>query len=400
MDGSQPVTRESIVAETPMSAAPPRAPAPAAPPPRRRRRLLVGVAAVAVLLGAGWYGKYWWTTGRFMESTDDAYTQADAVGIAPRISGYVSEVAVGDNERVHAGQLLARIDPRDYQAALDQARADVASAQADIRNADAQLSLQQATIAQAATDIAAAQAAVSFAEADYRRYTDLAHTGNGTVQRAEQADSDIRQKNAALAHARAAMNAAQQEVGVLNAQKARAEASLARAQAAAEQAQLNLSYTTITAPVDGAVGDRALRLGQYVSPGTRVMDVVPVGRDIYVVANFKETQLAEMWRGERVDISVDMLPGQVLHGRVDSLAPGSGAQFALLPPENATGNFTKVVQRVPVKILLDTQDARVLAKLRPGLSVIATVDVRTAPSGERHTLVAEGDSGPDVASVR
>jgi len=396
MDGSQAVSRESLVADVPVT--------PGDAPRRRRggRRhwLIVGVALIA-LAGAGSYGRYWWTTGRFLESTDDAYTQADAVAVAPRISGYVSDVAVTDNQRVAAGQVVARIDDRDYRAALDQARADVVSAAADIRSIDAQLAMQQTAITQAQADIVSAQAAVDFAQADYRRYTDLMRSGNGTVQRAEQADTDIRQRTAALAHARAAFQAAQDQVGVLQAQRSRAKAALARADAAAEQASLNLSYTNLVAPVDGAVGDRALRLGQFVSPGTRLMDIVPTGRDIYVVANFKETQLRDMWRGEAADVTIDMLPGVALHGRVDSLAPGSGAQFALLPPENATGNFIKIVQRVPVKIVLDNDDPLVLAKLRPGLSVTATVDTRTRPPGAPHTLVDENSGAPSaVASTR
>ena len=396
MDGSQAVTRESLVADMPpLSGADTKARRGG-----RRRWLLMGAVLIAVA-AAGAYGKYWWTTGRFLESTDDAYTQADAVAVAPRVSGYISEVDVTDNQRVSAGQVVARIDERDYRAAQDQARADVVSAAADIRNVDAQIALQQTVITQAQADIVSAQAALDFAQDEYRRYTDLARTGNGTVQRAQQADSDIKKATAGLAHARAALQAAQDQVGVLQAQRSRDVAALARADAAEEQASLNLSYTTLVAPVNGAVGDRAVRLGQFVSPGTRVLDVVPTGRDIYVVANFKETQLRDMWRGESADVAIDMLPGVTLHGHVDSLAPGSGAQFALLPPENATGNFTKIVQRVPVKIVLDTEGPMTLAKLRPGLSVTATVDTRTLPSGPLQTLVSEnGGVSPQVASAR
>jgi membrane fusion protein (multidrug efflux system) len=359
--------------------------------PRRRgvRRALLLVALLAVVAIVASYGYHWWTTGRFLEATDDAYTQADAVPIAPRVAGTVSQVLVTDNQRVRAGQVLARIDPRDFRAALDQARADADSAQAEIGSLDARIKLQGATIEQAQSDIASAQAALDFARSDYNRYTELMRSGNGTVQRAQQADTDIRSRTAALARSRAGYEAAGQQVQVLRAERTKAVAALARAQAAVEQATLNLSYTTITAPIDGAVGDRSLRLGHYLQPGTRIMDIVPIGRDIYVVANFKETQLARMWRGERVVIAIDMLPDISLSGHVDSLAPGSGAQFALLPPENATGNFTKIVQRVPVKILLDAADAATLAKLRPGLSVYATVDTRTRPEGPPHTLVDE-----------
>jgi membrane fusion protein (multidrug efflux system) len=383
MDGSQPAGLSTASAR-----------------PRRRgvRRVLLVVVLLVVVAVAAGYGYQWWTTGRFLQATDDAYTHADAASIAPRVAGTVSEVLVTDNQRVRAGQVLARIDPRDFRAALDQAKADAGSAQAEIGSLDAQITLQSATIEQAQADIVAAQAALDFARSDYTRYTDLMRSGNGTVQRAQQADTDIRSRTAALARSRAGYAAAEQQVQVLRAQRAKAVAALARARAAVEQATLNLSYTTITAPIDGAVGDRSLRLGQYVQPGTRVMDIVPTGRDIYVVANFKETQLARMWRGERVAIAVDMLPDVSLNGHVDSLAPGSGAQFALLPPENATGNFTKIVQRVPVKILLDAADAATLAKLRPGLSVYATVDTRTRPEGPPHTLVDEGS--PPVVSAK
>ena len=389
MDGSQPVLERPRL---PGAAPQDEAAVSVAAPARRPwgiRRLLLGVVLLLLVGAAAWYGVNWWTTGRFMEATDDAYTQADAVGIAPRVSGYVREVLVGDNQRVRAGQVLARIDDRDYRAALDQARADAASAQADIGNIDAQTVLQSTVIEQAQTDIASAQAALDFARADYTRYSDLMRSGNGTVQRAQQADSDIRSRTAALARSRAGFAAAQQQLQVLAAQRARAVAALARAGAATEQAELNLSYTSIVAPIDGAVGDRSLRLGELVQPGTRVMDIVPTGTDIYVVANFKETQLARMWRGERVEVAVDMLPDVALTGRIDSLAPGSGAQFALLPPENATGNFTKIVQRVPVRIVLDPADAATLAKLRPGLSVYASVDTRTRPAGTPQTLVDE-----------
>jgi membrane fusion protein (multidrug efflux system) len=374
MDGSLPVRREAEIL----------------PPPAvrngRKRRLLLGAAILAVLAGGTWYGQHWWFVGRFLESTDDAYTQADAVTVAPRVAGTISAVAVVDNQLVHAGDTLARIDTQDFAASLAQAKADIATAEADRATASSQLVLQQATIAQAEADLASARAGLEFSQADYRRYTDLARTGNGTVQRAQQADSDIKQKQAAVARGEASLALARLQIAVLNASVARADAALLKAKAAEDQAGYNLSYATITAPVDGAVGDRQVRLGQYVSPGTHLLDVVPVGRQIYVVANFKETQLAHMWRGERVTVVSDMLPGVTLHGVVDSLAPGSGAQFALLPPENATGNFTKIVQRVPVKIVLDDENAETLRQLRPGLSVTATVDTRTKPEGPGETL--------------
>ena len=356
----------------------------AMPRKRSRKRLLLAAAGLAMLAAAGFYGQEWWTVGRFLESTDDAYVQSDMVAVAPRIAGQVAEVLIADNQLVHRGDVLARLDDRDLKAALAQARADVAAAEADINALRAQLPMQASTIAAAEADIASADSAVTFARAEYARYTDLARTGYGSVQRAQQTESDIRAREAAAARARAAAEGARKQVAVLQAQLGRAQATLLRVQAVAQQAELNLSYATITAPTDGAVGDRTVRPGQYVQPGARLLSLVPMDASLYVIANFKETQLARMGRGEQVSLDVDMLGGKGLRGKLDSLAPGSGATFALLPPENATGNFTKIVQRVPVRIRL-LPDER-LSQLRPGLSVTAKVDTRTAPPGPLQTL--------------
>jgi membrane fusion protein (multidrug efflux system) len=355
---------------------------------RRRRRLLIAaVASVLLLVGALGLGWYWYTTWRWLESTDDAYTQADNTAIVPRVSGYISELLVTDNQRVKAGDVLVRIDPRDYQAAVDQAQADVAAAEANIRSLDAQISQQQAMIEQARADVAAAEADLAFAQQEYDRYSTLAKTGAGTVQRAQQAATDLRNKTAALAHNQAALAAAEKQIDVLRTQRSQAHATLLHDRAVLEQARLNLGYTVIKAPIDGAVGDRAARVGLYVQPGTQLMTIVPIGTRVYVVANFKETQITRMFRGEAADITVDAFPGTHLHGTLDSVAPGSGQVFALLPPENATGNFTKIVQRVPVKILLEPTTDPVLDRIRAGLSVEATVDTRTAPTQGGETLV-------------
>jgi membrane fusion protein (multidrug efflux system) len=324
---------------------------------RRRRRWLTILAAVVLTAGIG-FGGYWYLVGRFYETTNDAYLGADSVAIAPKVMGYVADVAVGDNQRVKAGDVLAHIDPRDYQTAFDSATADLANAQATAANIDAQLSEQQATIAQA-------QAAVTFSEQEAKRYNDLARTGVGSAQRQQQTESDLAQRRATLA-------AVQAHVDVLKTQRRQADAAIAAKTAALDQAKINLAYTTITAPIDGVVGDRTVRPGQMVQMGTRLMTVVPT-QSVYLIANFKETQTGHMVPGQPVSISVDSFPGQDIAGTVDSLAPGTGAQFALLPPENATGNFTKIVQRVPVKILLDPKNP-LTARLRPGLSVTATVD--------------------------
>jgi len=379
MDGSQPVTAERPqISPAPLTVA--------APPPARRgrKRILLAAVALAALLGGGIFADRWWTTGRFLEDTDDAYVQADMVAVSSRVAGQVAEVHVGDNQRVHKGDLLVQLDDRDLQAALAQARADVGAAAADIQSLQAQLRLQASTIAGADADVASADASAAYAKADFVRYSDLVRTGTGSLQRAQQAESDIKGRDAAAARARAVAEGARQQVTVLQSQLGRAQAAALRAKAVADQAELNLSYATVTASTDGAIGDRTVRAGQYVQPGTRLLNVVPMDTGLYVIANFKETQLARMGAGEAVRLDVDMLGGDPLHGTVDSLAPGSGATFALLPPENATGNFTKIVQRVPVRIRLD-DDPR-LAQLRPGLSVTASVDTRTAPPGPLRTL--------------
>jgi membrane fusion protein (multidrug efflux system) len=356
---------------------------------RRRRWIIAAVVGAVLLIGAIIFAWYWFSTLRWLESTDDAYTQADAVVIAPKVAGYVGDLLVTDNQRVTAGETLVRIDPRDYQAALEQANANVAAAEADIRNLDAQLTMQQSTINQARADISSAQAALTFSQQDYARYLDLAKTGAGTVQRAQQAQSDLRTKQATLSHNEAVLTAATQQVSVLRTQRQKAVATLAQTRGALEQAKLNLGYVNITSPVDGAVGDRSVQKGQYVQIGDRLMSIVPMGKSIYVIANFKETEIEQMFRGEAVDVTIDTFSGLHFKGTVDSLAPGSGAQFALLPPENATGNFTKIVQRVPVKIVLHGVPAERLEQLRPGLSVVATVDLRTEPpDGKRFTLAA------------
>jgi len=381
MDGSQPVTAERpLVSQAPL----PAADGPAPRPRRSRKRALLATAALALLAGAGYFGYGWWTTGRFLEETDDAYVQADMVAVSSRVAGQVAEVPAGDNQRVRKGDVLARLDDRDLQAAQAQARADVAAAEADIQSLQAQLHLQDSTVAAADADIASADASAAYAKFEFTRYTDLVRTGTGSLQRAQQADADIKGRDAAAARARAAAEGARQQVTVLHAQLSRAQAALLRARAVADQAALNLSYATVMAPTDGAVGDRTVRAGQYVQPATRLLNVVPMDAGLYVIANFKETQLARMGVGEAVRLQVDMLGGEPLLGTVDSLAPGSGSTFALLPPENATGNFTKIVQRVPVRVRL-APDAR-LAQLRPGLSVTASVDTRTAPPGPLRTL--------------
>jgi membrane fusion protein (multidrug efflux system) len=363
----------------------------AATPSRGRRvakRAALALALLASTAGSGWFGYDYWTYGRFLVSTDDAYVKADYTSVAPKVSGYIAEVLVGDNQPVKSGQVLARIDNRDFRTALDRARADVAAAQASVRNFDAQLNLQEAEIRQAAAAIVATQASLSFARDDAARYRDLARTGSGTVQRAQQTEAARDTLTAQLQRDVAGFASAQRKIQVLQTARDEAAAQVQRAQAAESQAELNLGYTTIVAPVDGTVGARSLRVGQYVSAGTQLMAVVQL-HAAYVVANFKETQLVNVRPGQPVRVNVDGLPGARINGRVDSVSPASGLEFALLPPDNATGNFTKIVQRIPVKIVLD--DVASAGVLRAGMSVVPTIDTKGWAAGSQ---VAASSSSP------
>jgi membrane fusion protein (multidrug efflux system) len=357
--------------------------APAAAPARSnwRRRATLSLLLLTALAGAGWYGWHWWVIGRFLESTEDAYLEADNVTIAPKIAGILTEVPVGADEPVTAGMVIARIDERDYRVAVDQARANVRSAEADAKNLEAQLVWQQAMVDQADAEIGADDAALDFSRQEQDRYKSLVASGAGTVQRVQQAQSDLKQRSAVLLRSRAARDAARKQLDIIRAQQEKAAASIAAERARLAQAELDLEHAAITAPEDGVIGDETARVGEFVQPGTRLMTIVPV-QDLYLIANFKETQLGRIVPGERVAIEIDTFPDTPIAGTVASIAAGSGSQFSLLPPENATGNFTKIVQRVPVKIRLD-RDNPLAGRLRPGLSVTATVDTRTAPVPRR-----------------
>lgn len=337
------------------------------------RRVFLAGAVATLLATASWYGWQYWTVGRFLVSTDDAYVKADNTTIAPKVSGYLNEVLAGDNEHVKAGQVLARIDDRDFKVALDQAKADVAAANAAVASKRAQLEVQQAVIDAANATLDVDKAARVFTAQENKRYTDLAATGYGSVQNAQNAQARDNTALATIERDKANLASAQKQVELLKAELAQAGAAESRAKALQRQAELNLSYTTITSPIDGVVGNRTLRVGQFVQAGTQLMSLVP-SNGAYVVANFKETQLGNVRAGQAVDIEVDMFPGKAVHGHVDSLAPASGQEFALLPPDNATGNFTKVVQRIPVKITLEGAEA----DLRPGMSVTPRIQTKAA----------------------
>lgn len=342
-----------------------------------RAALFAGVALVA-LGGAADYGWSYWTVGRFLVSTDDAYVKADSTTIAPRISGYIGAVLVNDNQPVKAGEILARIDDRDFKVALEKAQAEVAAAEANIANKQAALVAKQAEIDAAQATVAVDEANETFAEQENKRYAELAKKGFGTVQNAQQAASRLDAAHAAVARDTAVLANTTKQLDVGKAELAQAQAALASAKAAEDQAELNLSYTSLVAPIDGLVGNRTLRVGQYVQAGTQLMAVVPT-HDAYIIANYKETQLTDVRAGQLVDVEVDTFPGQVFKGHVDSLSPASGQEFALLPPDNATGNFTKVVQRIPVKIVLD-EKGPLSVVLRTGMSVYPTIDTRSEPT--------------------
>jgi len=345
----------------------------------------LGVAGVADL------GYDYLTRWQYQETTDDAYVQADSTIIAPKVSGYIAEVLVQDNEKVSAGQLLARIDDRDFKTALNQARADVAAAEAAVKNLNAQIELQEPVIQQQAAQVEAAEANLKFAEQERTRYDDLMKTGSGTIQRAQQTDAALRAQTAQLQQEKSGLLAASKKIEVLTTQRDQALAQLDRARAVEQQAALNLSYTEITAPVEGTVGARTLRVGQYVQAGTQLMAVVPLDA-VYLVANFKETQLTNVRNGQPVEIRIDSFHSVKLSGHVDSLSPASGLEFALLPPDNATGNFTKIVQRIPVKIDVDPNDP-LAGQLRPGMSVEPTIDVKAPSDAVVSTLIRSKVNG-------
>jgi len=344
---------------------------------RDLRRLALAAAALAAAAGAAWFGYDWWTRARFVETTDDAYVGGNVTPIAPHVAGFVDQVLVTDNQRVHAGQLLIRIDQRDFQAAFEHATAVVAARLAALASLRAQYALQQSTIRQQEADLAAKSAQARFAAIDATRYRVLAQTTAGSRQDAERTDALDAEARSAVAAAAAALDAARQKLKVLDADIAQAEAAAAQARSDLQTAQLNLGYTELRAPIDGYVGNRAAQVGAYVGAGTYLLSVVPAA-GLWVDANFKEDQLGHMTPGQPASVVADVMPGHEFRGHVASLAPGTGAVFSVIPPENATGNFTKIVQRVPVRILLDGGDPR-LPLLRPGLSITASVDTHAQP---------------------
>ena len=341
----------------------------------RRRPIVSAIGAVllASLLSGGYlYLNY----AEHFESTDDAFIAARQFALAPKVSGYLTSVPVTDNQHVKADDVIARIDERDYRVALAQAKAQVEAAQASIENIDAQLDVQQAQIASNQAQVDQAQAALVFAQQQAVRYEHLEQTGYGTVQNAQQYTSQLHQQQAALASAQATLRLAQRQVEALKAQRNSAVASLAQAKAQRDQAELNLSYTTVTAAQPGRVVNLSAAAGQFAQPGTDLTMFVP--DEIWVTANFKENQLDHMRPGDPVTLSIDAYPERQIHGHVESVQPGSGTAFSLLPAQNATGNYVKIVQRVPVKIVMDDPPTDVA--LGPGMSVVPTVRIDSTSS--------------------
>ncbi|WP_367304968.1 HlyD family secretion protein [Burkholderia multivorans] len=337
----------------------------------KKKLILASVPIVIILAGLALKAAGAFESDR--ESTDDAYVSADYTLVAPKVSGLVDAVFVDDNQRVRAGDALAHIDDRDFRVALQTAEAELLSARARLENVRARESRQQAAIAQAKATLAADDAALTFANQNAQRYRNLSRQGAGTEEQQQQADFRQKQQSAVRRRDGAALDAARRELNVLSSERAEAESAVEQAAAAVRQATLNLSYTNIVAPVDGVVGQRSVRVGAYVNAGTTLLAVVPLD-EAYVVAHFRETQLARMRAGQPATIEVDALPGVRLRGHVDSVAPATGLTFAPIAPDNATGNFTKVVQRLPVKIKLE-RDQPDVARLRVGMSVVPSVDV-------------------------
>ncbi|ANJ74932.1 HlyD family secretion protein [Ralstonia insidiosa] len=357
--------------------------------PRRRVLLLVLLGSGLLVLACVWALR-WWMVGRFIETTDDAYLRADNVIIAPKVTGYVAEVLVTDNQTVMAGQPLVRLDDRQYRAALEQATATIAARRADITRGEAELLQRQAEVDRARATLDGARAHEAFVVEQTQRHAPLVAIGAESGERMAELRSGRKQAAADVESNRAALLATQRQVVATQAQIEQAKAQLAVAQASARQAQFDIHDTVIRSASAGRVGDRAVRVGQYVQPGSRLLTLVPV-QDLYLEANFKETQIGMMRPGQPARILVDTLGGTELHGTVQSLSPGTGAQFALLPPQNATGNFTKIVQRVPVRIRVEAgKEAR--SVLVPGLSVTVHVDTRGAQAA-RERIDQEASRG-------
>jgi membrane fusion protein (multidrug efflux system) len=350
----------------------------------RRKRVLLGAVAAIVVAAGGWFGVHYVTVGRYMVSTDDAYVHADATTLAAKVAGYVSSIDVPDNSFVRAGDIVARIDDGDYRLALEAARGKVETQRATVARIGEQIPAAQAQVEQARAQLVSAQAAATRADSELARQVALAQRDFASRQTLEQATANRDQAAAAVQAAHAAIDAAVANVAVLHAQQQEAERTLEELKTAEAKAARDLSFTIVRAPIDGVIGNRAIKVGDFVQTGTRVAAIVPLD-DVYIDANFKETQLARLRPGQPVEVSVDALPDRDFKGTVASVSPASGSVFSLLPPDNATGNFTKIVQRLPVRIHLpDAVTAQRL--LRPGMSVVVSVNTKPTAAGNGPAL--------------
>jgi membrane fusion protein (multidrug efflux system) len=339
---------------------------------RLREHWMLAAAGACLLLVVLIRGLLYWLDVRHYESTDDAFVAARSFSVASKVSGYITEVPVTDNQHVNANDLLAKVDERDYRNAIDQTKGQVAAARANIDNIQAQIDSQHEQINQAKAQVDQAEAQLQFAQQEEARAKDLVEKGAGTVQREQQTRSDLQAQQANTTRAKAALIAAELGIKTLQAQLESANASLQQAQAQLDQANLNLQYTNLTAVQSGRVVKLSGAVGTFVTAGQSLMMFVP--DEVWIIANYKETQLADMRPGQPVDFTIDAYPNRKLTGHVASVQPGSGTAFSLLPAENATGNFVKVVQRVPVKIVVDNWPGDVA--IGPGMSVVHWTRVR------------------------
>ncbi|MCO6184935.1 HlyD family secretion protein [Rhizobium sp. L1K21] len=345
-------------------------------PKRGGRRKFIFLALAAVVIGAGGYEGYqWWTNGRFMVSTDDAYIGGDIAYVSPKVTGYVEKVNVTANQKVKAGDTLVTLDQGDYQIALEQAEAQLATQEFAVKTIDAQEKVAEASLAQAKAQKQSATAALHSAQLTLDRTNKLQDQNFASTSALDSANTAFEQAQAQISSADAAIQSATANISAIHAQRAQAESTLKSLHLARDKAARDLEFTVLKAPFDGVVGNFAVQEGNLVSPGLRLMAVVPTS-DLYIDANFKETQIAELHAGETVHISVDALPDQEFEGTVESISPASGSVFSLLPAENATGNFTKITQRLPVRIALPA-DVLATGRLKAGLSVVVDVDTRT-----------------------
>ncbi|MDO6965444.1 HlyD family secretion protein [Rhizobium alvei] len=353
---------------------------------RRRPKLVLPVILLAALAGTGWYGYQWWTEGRFIVSTDDAYIEGDITNIAPKVTGYVRSVDVVANQHVKAGDPLVTLDDGDYRIAAAQAEAQISTQKLALKRFDAQINAAKATLAQANAQKAALEAVVRGAELTASRASELEAKSVGTVASRDNAQIALDQARANLAGAESSIGAAEANIAVVIAQRAEAESTIHSLELQLDKARRDLSFTVLKAPFDGVVGNLGVQAGDLVTPGQRLAALVPV-EALYIEANFKETQIAHVSPGAKVRVHVDALDDEPLEGTVESISPASGAVFSLLPPENATGNFTKIIQRLPVRIALP-KEALDSGRLRAGLSVVVDVDSRT---GTNPVHVAKAD---------